>query len=94
MSAKFQIGDVVEVVRPDWGRLRFVVDRLTFIHSAVGRVSGVVVRSAVVGGEGANQERVDAINRVFRLGGSIGFDARAVRLVSRRSFGQWYKEHS
>lgn len=94
MSTQFKIGDVVEVVRPDWGGLRFVVDQLTYIHSAVGHVSGGVVRAAVVGGEGANQGRVDTINRVFRLGGSIGFGAREVRLVSRRSFGQWYKEHS
>ena len=94
MSTQFKIGDVVEVVRPDWGGLRFVVDRLTHVHAAIGHVSGVVVRSAVVGGEGANQGRVDTINRVFRLGGSIGFGAREVRLVSRRSFGQWYKEHS
>lgn len=94
MSAKFQIGDVVEVVQPDWGGLRFVVDQLTYTHSAVGHVSGAVVRSAVAGGQGANQGRVDTINRVFRLGGNIGFGAREVRLVSRRSFGQWYKEHS
>lgn len=94
MSTQFKIGDVVEVVRPDWGRLRFVVDQLTYIHSAVGHVSGVVVRAAVVGGEGAYQDRVDAINRIFCLGGNIGFTSTDVHLVSRRSFGQWYKEHS
>jgi len=93
MSRQFQRGDTVEVIAPNWGGLRFLVDDTSEFNGQVLHVSGRVIRPASVG-VGISQGRADTINRVFRIGGAIGFSTDAVRGIRVASFGRWYKEHS
>ena len=71
MSRQFQRGDTVEVIAPNWGGLRFLVDDTSEFNGQVLHVSGRVIRPASVG-VGISQGRADTINRVFRIGGAWG----------------------